>query len=58
MPPRSPPPSMPATYDIVINAAGYTAVDKAESEPAAALRINGEAPGSIAAECARRGAAF
>jgi dTDP-4-dehydrorhamnose reductase len=43
-------------YDIVINAAGYTAVDKAESEPAAALRINGEAPGLIAAECARRGA--
>jgi len=45
-------------YDIVINAAGYTAVDKAESEPAAALRINGEAPGLIAAECARRGAAL
>jgi dTDP-4-dehydrorhamnose reductase len=44
--------------DIVINAAGYTAVDKAESEPAAALRINGEAPGLIAAECARRGAAL
>ncbi len=44
--------------DIVINAAGYTAVDKAESEPAAALRINGEAPGSIAAECARRSAAL
>jgi dTDP-4-dehydrorhamnose reductase len=45
-------------YDIVINAAGYTAVDKAESEPAVALRINGEAPGLIAAECARRGAAL
>jgi dTDP-4-dehydrorhamnose reductase len=44
--------------DIVINAAGYTAVDKAESEPAVALRINGEAPGLIAAECARRGAAL
>ncbi len=45
-------------YDIVINAAGYTAVDKAESEPAVALRINGEAPGLIAAECTRRGAAL
>ena len=45
-------------YDVVINAAGYTAVDKAESEPAVALRINGEAPGLIAAECARRGAAL
>jgi dTDP-4-dehydrorhamnose reductase len=45
-------------YNIVINAAGYTAVDKAESEPAVALRINGEAPGLIAAECARRGAAL
>jgi dTDP-4-dehydrorhamnose reductase len=45
-------------YDIVINAAGYTAVEKAESEPAAALRINGEAPGLIAAECTRRGAAL
>ncbi|MFM9842955.1 MAG: dTDP-4-dehydrorhamnose reductase [Dongiaceae bacterium] len=45
-------------HDIVINAAGYTAVDKAESEPAAARRINGEAPGLIAAECARRGAAL
>jgi dTDP-4-dehydrorhamnose reductase len=46
------------SYDIVINAAGYTAVDKAESEPALAQRVNGEAPGLIAAECARRGAAL
>lgn len=44
--------------DVVINAGGYTAVDKAEGEPAAALRINGEAPGLIAAECVRRGAAL
>ena len=36
--------------DVAINAAGHTAVDKAESEPAAALRINGEATG-----IARRG---
>jgi dTDP-4-dehydrorhamnose reductase len=44
--------------DVVINAAGYTAVDKAESEPAAAVRINGKAPGLLAAECARRAAAL
>jgi dTDP-4-dehydrorhamnose reductase len=47
-----------STCDIAINAAGYTAVDKAESEPDAALQINGRAPGLIAAECARRGAAM
>jgi dTDP-4-dehydrorhamnose reductase len=35
--------------DIVFNAAAYTAVDKAESEPEAALRLNGQAPGWIAA---------
>jgi len=47
-----------SSCDVVINAGGYTAVDKAESEPAAALRINGEAPALIAAECVRRGAAL
>jgi dTDP-4-dehydrorhamnose reductase len=46
------------SWDVAINAAGHTAVDKAESEPAKALRINGEGPGLIAAECARRGAAL
>ena len=38
--------------DIVINAVAYTAVDKAESEPELANRINGEAPGVIARACA------
>ena len=33
---------------IVISAAGYTAVDRAESEPEIAVRINGEAPGILA----------
>jgi dTDP-4-dehydrorhamnose reductase len=45
-------------WDVAINAAGHTAVDKAESEPAVALRINGEGPGLLAAECAKRGAAL
>ncbi|PLW71014.1 dTDP-4-dehydrorhamnose reductase [Pseudohalioglobus lutimaris] len=42
--------------DLVINAAAYTAVDKAESEPALAMRINGEGAGYIAAACADAGA--
>ncbi|WP_302357523.1 dTDP-4-dehydrorhamnose reductase [Alcaligenes sp. YSL9] len=41
--------------DVVINAAAYTAVDKAESEPDAAHLINGMAPGLLAAACAERG---
>src|SRR5690606_25058126 len=41
--------------DAVINAAAYTAVDKAESEPEAAFRINGEAPGALARACAAAG---
>ena len=41
--------------DLVVNAAAYTAVDKAESEPELARRINGDAPGAMAVECARRG---
>ena len=36
----------------VINAAAYTAVDKAESEEGLANTINGEAPGSMASACA------
>ena len=42
--------------DIVVNAAAYTAVDKAESEPELARAINVAAPGKIAEECARTGA--
>lgn len=40
---------------LLINAAAYTAVDRAEDDPAAAYRINGEAPGLLAAACAARG---
>jgi dTDP-4-dehydrorhamnose reductase len=47
-----------AAPDIVINAAAYTAVDKAESEPAVAMVINAEAPRVMAEEAKRRGALF
>lgn len=42
--------------DIIINAAAYTAVDKAESEEALATRINGEAPGNLAESAKNIGA--
>jgi dTDP-4-dehydrorhamnose reductase len=42
--------------DLIVNAAAYTAVDKAESETGPALRINGEAPGVLAEEAKRLGA--
>lgn len=37
--------------DAVINAAAYTAVDKAESEPELAHLVNAEAPGQMALAC-------
>lgn len=42
--------------DIIVNAAAHTAVDKAESEPDLARRINAETPIRLAAEAARLGA--
>ena len=39
----------------VINAAAYTAVDKAEADEAAAMRVNSEAPAAIAQACAALG---
>ena len=45
-----------ADADVVVNAAAYTAVDRAEDEPAVAERINGEAPREIGAWAKSRGA--
>ncbi|MDO8862777.1 dTDP-4-dehydrorhamnose reductase [Haliea sp. E1-2-M8] len=41
--------------DWVLNAAAYTAVDRAEGEEALALRINAEGAGHLAAACASTG---
>jgi dTDP-4-dehydrorhamnose reductase len=41
---------------IIVNAAAYTAVDRAESEPELATSINAKAPGILAEEAARIGA--
>ena len=41
---------------IIINAAAYTAVDQAESEPELALAVNGAAPGIMAEEAKKLGA--
>ncbi len=41
---------------LIVNAAAYTQVDRAESEPELALRINGLAPGVLAEEAKRLGA--
>jgi dTDP-4-dehydrorhamnose reductase len=43
--------------NLIINPAAYTAVDKAETEPELAMAINGIAPGAIAEEAKRIGAA-
>ncbi len=42
--------------DIVVNAAAYTAVDRAEQEPERARAVNAAAPRVLAEECARLGA--
>jgi dTDP-4-dehydrorhamnose reductase len=41
---------------LIVNAAAYTAVDRAESEPDKAMRVNGEAPGVLAELAAEQGA--
>ena len=44
--------------DLVVNAAAYTAVDRAEDDQEAAFRANAEAPGVLAEACARREVPF
>ncbi|MGH8037788.1 MAG: dTDP-4-dehydrorhamnose reductase [Stenotrophomonas sp.] len=44
--------------DVVVNAAAYTAVDRAEGERDAAWRTNADAPGVIARWCAAAGVPF
>jgi dTDP-4-dehydrorhamnose reductase len=44
--------------DVLINAAAYTAVDRAESEPDLAQAVNASAPAVLAEEAAHTGSAF
>jgi dTDP-4-dehydrorhamnose reductase len=44
--------------NVVINAAAYTAVDQAETEPDLVMKVNAEAPGIIAEEAKRCDALF
>jgi dTDP-4-dehydrorhamnose reductase len=47
-----------STADVVINAAAWTAVDKAETEEAAATVVNGDAPTAMARAAAKKGVPF
>lgn len=42
-------------YDAVVNAAAYTAVDRAETEPDRAFAVNRDGPAVLAAACGRAG---
>lgn len=50
--------ALPTPPDAIINAAAYTAVDKAESEPDIARAINADSPAVMAEYAARRGIPF
>jgi dTDP-4-dehydrorhamnose reductase len=45
-----------ARPDALVNCAAYTDVDRAESDQATAMAVNGEAPGRLANACAEAGA--
>lgn len=45
-----------ACCDVIVNAAAYTAVDRAESEPEVAMRVNGDGAGFVAEIAAELGA--
>ena len=45
-----------ASGDVVVNCAGFTAVDAAESEPERAYAVNAVGPGNVARACAEAGA--
>lgn len=47
-----------ALPDVIVNAAAYTAVDKAETDRETAMRANGKAPGHLARAAAGAGAAI
>jgi dTDP-4-dehydrorhamnose reductase len=42
-------------YDVVVNCAAYTAVDKAESEQKTAFAVNSDGPSYLAASCNQKG---
>ena len=44
-----------AGVSLVVNAAGYTAVDQAESEPEIAFAVNRDGPASLASACRKAG---
>jgi dTDP-4-dehydrorhamnose reductase len=44
--------------DVIVNAAAYTAVDRAEDEPELAMQVNGTAPAIMAEQAKRAGALF
>lgn len=46
------------SFDVLVNAAAYTAVDKAEAESELAFIVNGDAPAKLAEICEKKGAAM
>lgn len=47
-----------ARPDVIINAAAYTSVDKAEDEPGLAMTVNADAPAELAKAARRHGALY